>query len=1108
MMIKCSANYCKSNNNFVIIGLKKNSSKVKYSQTIKIVKNIINRGVPTKISEFLKEKIDYEIKEDDQDYLLLGEQKLFWGNTIKGVSNRIDNPALLFYEELLPKYLGDYAFVKNLVLPECRINDIIKYPKEEFKDLAVDFYIPQLNTVIEIDGEQHRKTEYEDAIRDSLLNKIVIRIPVVDVRNDTKRLRKGIEKIKESASRNELILKYKEQFSIVDQKKNTLIEIIRIQITLLELLLHGCLTFDKPWRINIPKVSKRTVELAILDLINWFNLVFKLQKIKVEIPQYELTNVDAINIDLDIYKKYDDSCYKDDVIFVRNDYFENYQKNYYKVEIDDNYKYSLNYKNENDCNLLKDVLYNIFGYDDFRKGQDEIIMNVLALKDTIGILPTGSGKSLCYQLSALLQPGITFIICPLKSLLKDQEDSMKNRFIDNNARIDSSQESTSKKEIIFNLSRGKYQMIWTSPERFQSEDFRDALFEVNQKYNVAYAVIDEVHCMSEWGHNFRTSYLQLISTIRRYTPQATIVGLTATASDHVMKDLKYEFCKDSNINEKDFEKNHIVTTLDFIRKELEFKIINCKEKDKKNVLFKQLQELQSKRNVLEKRGEDTLAGIIFDSFAGGKRGCKTIAQDISKEYNKYSNNIAYYVGRNDLQSDASKMKIQDEFKKDEKTLLVATKSFGMGIDKSNIRYVIHFGMPASIEALYQEVGRAGRGAIKAKSEKDSDNKCWARCYIIHAEPDYKNKEKERKIFDQGTSISEIKEILDTYGSWERGDIFDQMQLFMQNESEDESKEIFKTYLKYLKGNTKFEIKLNSEEELGKIEKHIYKLSLLGIVADWTVTYNPGYVLRGESRNLSENEIRDYLNNYIRRYENDFNFNILYNTEKYPKISEIMNQNCDQVEKYISILCTWYYENIIYYRRTALDVVDSFLSRFDSNMTIKESTDIFNKTIKAYFSPENYMLILKYIVEGSFINALDIFDKVIDYNDLRASLDRILTENRFNNILNLMSGITNFMIGNKDTTNIESFEKALKEITLQDNRMEIYEKILSICKNMSKGMKKLLNNSLKKYFNSIEELILNYKYFNTKDTIKDIIKIEYNKVEGIERRLIDGSRKNG
>ena len=592
-MINVSANYCKSNNNFVILGIKNNNKNddIKYIQTIKIVKNILNRGQRVLMSDNLKEYFNYSLDNDNENLKLISKENINWDSVIKGSETNLeDNPAKTFFNTILPQFLGEYAFVRNLIRPEMPINEIISNPKEEYKEMTVDFYIPQIKWVIEIDGAQHQQEKFNDSKRDELFRReriFVLRLKTFEIRNNFKTYRDKMNKLKEKLENSFVINEYKKflKENDVDNEKIKLIKVIRLQFVILELLKAGILDFNNEWKFKINGMEKDIADIAIKDLKYWFNLIFKLQKIDVEFPNHLINDKDekSINIDIDIYKRFDATCSETDVIYVRNDYFENDQKNYFFVECDEKYRYNLEENNLEDIKNMEKVLYNIFGFKHFREGQIGIIFNLLKLKDTIGILPTGTGKSLCYQLSSLLQPGITFLVCPLKSLLKDQKDNINKVYITNNAKIDSSLSADEKNRILYNFKNAKYQLILISPERFQNQEFRQILTEINEKYSIAYAVIDEVHCMSEWGHDFRISYLWLVRTIKKYIPSSVLVGLTATASDKVLKDLKIEF-------ELENEEN-IITTLNFVRNELEIRVYNYYEDNKREVLFKILDKL-------------------------------------------------------------------------------------------------------------------------------------------------------------------------------------------------------------------------------------------------------------------------------------------------------------------------------------------------------------------------------------------------------------------------------------------------------------------------------------------------------------------------------------
>lgn len=370
--------------------------------------------------------------------------------------------------------------------------------------------------------------------------------------------------------------------------------------------------------------------------------------------------------------------------------------------------------------LLEYFVQNIFFKPGFRPKQLDIIKEALCRKNVIGLLPTGSGKTLTYQLSALLQPSITMIIAPLVSLMNDQVNNLNKNNIDSCATINSSFSGDIRRITLCNFRDKQYQFIYVAPERLQIKGFKVLL----DKLPIAYVVLDEAHCVSQWGHDFRTSYLRVGETIENYIPNAVTMALTGTASCNVITDIKRELNMKKNVT--------IVTPTDFRRKELHFKICQSPSNDSlekrvqddklvdkaideaidylcqidpkhfvKNNMTEERREFFSKTN-----NEYKNAALVFCPFAKKKI---ISAQDIcnaKKESDKlYANMVDYYHGQ--LKTD-KKNEVQENFTNNKIALLYSTKAFGMGIDKPNIRFTVHTCVPESIEAFYQEAGRAGR----------------------------------------------------------------------------------------------------------------------------------------------------------------------------------------------------------------------------------------------------------------------------------------------------------------------------------------------------------------------------------------------------------------
>ena len=322
-----------------------------------------------------------------------------------------------------------------------------------------------------------------------------------------------------------------------------------------------------------------------------------------------------------------------------------------------------------------EVLEKYYGYKNFRKGQEEIISNILNRKDLLAVMPTGAGKSICFQIPALLFEGITLVVSPLISLMKDQVDALNSVGIKATF-LNSTLDSNEFNEILYGLKNNEYKIIYVAPERLDSRVFLDTI----KSISISQIAIDEAHCVSQWGHDFRVSYKKIGDFIDSFIRRPVITAFTATASQEVQKDIvKLLRLKDPEVFISGFD-----------RENLEINII--KEGRKDRFLKEYL-----KRN-------SQASGIIY---CATRKEVDSIYEDI-KELG-YSV-CKYHAGL----PDKDRKEYQDLFIKDKKNIMVATNAFGMGIDKPNVRFVIHNNMPQSIEGYYQEIGRAGRDGEKSE----------------------------------------------------------------------------------------------------------------------------------------------------------------------------------------------------------------------------------------------------------------------------------------------------------------------------------------------------------------------------------------------------------
>ena len=324
---------------------------------------------------------------------------------------------------------------------------------------------------------------------------------------------------------------------------------------------------------------------------------------------------------------------------------------------------------------MKELLAEKFGYTQFRSGQEEIIQKVLQKENVLGIMPTGGGKSICYQLPALVLEGLTLVISPLISLMKDQVDSLNEIGIPA-AFINSTLSTLDMNDRLRQAARGEIKLLYVAPERLESADFRELLRYVP----IEMLAVDEAHCISQWGHDFRPSYLKLAETIENFDQQPTIIALTATATPQVAEDISslLHIAKENEVK------------TGFARENLAFQVVK-EQKDLYLLEYLKLNKGQSGIIYASTRKEvDRLYHLLkHQEFAVGK----------------------YHGG---LTPD-ERLKNQEDFLFDRIEVMIATNAFGMGINKSNVRFVIHAQIPGNLESYYQEAGRAGRDGLPSEA---------------------------------------------------------------------------------------------------------------------------------------------------------------------------------------------------------------------------------------------------------------------------------------------------------------------------------------------------------------------------------------------------------
>lgn len=672
------------------------------------------------------------------------------------------------------------------------LNGSVNIFNQQRVDFSIEFpykIADQRGVIVEIDGSQHNEPRQQkiDADRDNATEKAKWKRAMRIKTGDWSTLKEKL-KIFTNLENEEYFQIIKTNFSSPlynsPEGKKALelvlipIAVARIQKVLIHCLINNYLRIeDNEWNIAIIERDVSCSELAINDFFALLKSLFLLKQDSIDLPKCNLfiqNDRQSDNYKVDPAKKYnlviDISILQRGNFVTLENYFESENfivirschsvKSKRKVLTTSSIQYKqLGYRDKKQnkfieygdrVNALEKFIQDIFRKKGFRLGQVEIINRAFQNKSVIGLLPTGSGKSLTYQLGVLLQAGMALVIDPIKSLMKDQYEGLLKNGIDCAVFINSSLNQKGRQLAIEQIVNANTMFAFVSPERLQDDNFRKRLLEANANNNYfSYCVIDEAHCVSEWGHDFRTSYLRLGENARKYclTKDETTIpffALTATASYDVLADVQRE------LGIPDEESIIRLEKLD--RPELQFivheVIADIKPEDGLSLKNKQslgeakqtempkiikkipfrMKEFLDNHNLIEnakasginmaldgyepygffsKIGYNNNAGLVFCPHRSWYFGVKDTASKIRETIPELS--VGTFMGGNgEEERDSENEKSQDLFLNNEYDMLVATKAFGMGIDKPNIRFIIHFNYPSSIESYYQEVGRAGR----------------------------------------------------------------------------------------------------------------------------------------------------------------------------------------------------------------------------------------------------------------------------------------------------------------------------------------------------------------------------------------------------------------
>jgi ATP-dependent DNA helicase RecQ len=426
------------------------------------------------------------------------------------------------------------------------------------------------------------------------------------------------------------------------------------------------------------------------------------------------------------------------------------------------------------------VFVRCYGFPDFRPGQFEAVERAIRGLDTLLLLPTGAGKSATYQFATLIRGGVCIVVDPLLSLIDDQIQNLREHGVDRSAQVSSQIDAKQRETLVTLLCQGHMSFVFVSPERLQQVSFREAIQVVALRRGIALIAIDEAHCVSQWGHDFRPAYLNVAKTIRSHSKRSSgiappVLAMTGTASYAVLRDIQREV----GITDPDAQ----ITPNDFDRRELRFEVVPCRTPDKGAELAKVLVGLSKRFKVRDpasfwnRRKESPITGLVFCPHVDGPHGTVHVANAVQRALPTVT--VATHSGKPPKGTppstwNSTKRQAAAQFKRDDVQILACTNSFGMGIDKPNIRFTVHWGLPQSIESYYQEAGRAGRGRMESWCVLlvSDDNPALADQQLVGrgptAEPPFNSQSDidrqlwfHRKSFpDQSIELAQLQEFVD------------------------------------------------------------------------------------------------------------------------------------------------------------------------------------------------------------------------------------------------------------------------------------------------------------------------------------------------------------
>lgn len=944
-----SASYVYERNAFVLIGIPGTAHVPSDPEDahplhalLCVTQNLIQRGCPTPPTAALQSVLGpLPQAQGEPPHLVDAANAPAWSRTIKGAPDG-HNPALRLWEALLEALPSHLAHLRALILPEAPLAPILEeagLDADEVKGQQVDLHCPLARLVVEVDGSQHESAaqKLQDARRDELLRLAgvrVLRIPASRLAKPKQAAAKVVEALNNGVALHapasvHALGSSDIPYSVDAAAIETYESAMRLQVAFLELMRAGVVDPAAPlWRIGLAGDASQeqlqaVAQAALEDVFGILSNLAVLADVPFTTPEVEFMRAGAegaqVTLDVSAFRTWDEADLEPgpaNAPLVRIRSAHDPFCDGFRLASAPPIAYGTGAARHGETEEpLRFFLHLLFGHEDFKPGQIGIIRRALARKSTLGILPTGSGKSVCYQMACLLQPAVSFVVCPIISLIQDQDRSLQAHGVNRVARLDSQMTTHERACVRRRLGEGRLQLIWVSPERFQDAAFRQELVQVGRTLGFGCAVIDEVHCLSEWGHDFRVSYLLLKRTFTRFCPSACLLGLTATASRDVLADLKAEL---------GIASENIQTASVLSRPELRFHIRRTTPEDRLRDLDAALDEAaahlswgKDAQELFQPQGAATICGIVFANTRSGSAQSKLVGCEEIKDHLLARNIQAetYHSGRGE-----DRTWIQRAFMENAFPIMVATKSFGMGIDKPNVRFTIHANLPWSVEAFYQEAGRAGR----ARTGNDSD------CFILYV-PD-EDADRMRKLFAPSTTIEEIHQLQPQI----KGDLSTIFFLWTKGFAsfEDELKRALSLLSKLDEARGADDVAVIADDVVDEAdvrpenagmqtEKALYKLAVCGFVDDWTRDWNRGALvveLSPADGRLMERAERS-VEAYIARHSPGFSFTSP--RRQHERYVRPYRQACesgdglDRIAGLIGALLAWTNDTIVFSRRAAI-----------------------------------------------------------------------------------------------------------------------------------------------------------------------------------------------